>query len=80
MKTKYNSIINTCNVQQCVTRLNRQCHWCVGGQLLVCMCKLGGEYERGVKEGGGRRRGKEEGGGRRKEGEGGRRGKEGGEE
>ena len=32
VKIKYNSIINTCNVQQCVTRLNQTVSlMCVGG-------------------------------------------------
>ena len=35
LKIRYNSIINTCNVQQCVTRLNQTV-------LLMCVCGGGG--------------------------------------
>ena len=41
LKIKYNSTINTCNVQQCVTRLNQTVSLMYvgggGGQLLVCV-------------------------------------------
>ena len=37
LKIKYNSTINTCNVQQCVTRLN---------QIVSLMCVCGGGGER----------------------------------